>query len=337
LLRINEMARTVHRVPNRALRWRAMLAGALLVAGLSGAAPAAAQDGRFTDSVAVGWVYVPVVVRNDEGYIKDLRQRDFQLFVDNRPTAVESFETGAQAPVSIVFLQDLSGSMGAGYKLESSREAADYFLDAARPGDEFALASFGAGSVQVDVPFTQDAGAAREAIAAWEAWGTTALQDAVAWLPEIALERTSLKRAAILITDGLDNASTIAADKARDLVRKAQLPVYVLGLESGSPYDLDDAGKKIYRNADMLNLLASLSGGHYFPISGPDDLKEACASVLEDLRHQYVLGFSTGGGGSARFHPLRVAVDGRNRKVVSFRRGYTGPAPSVTPAVAGGK
>ncbi len=107
-----------------------------------------------------------------------------------------------------------------------------------------------------------------------------------------------------------------------------QLPVYVLGIESGSPYDLDEHGKKLYRNADMLNLLAALSGGRYYPISSPDDMKEACAAVLEDLRHQYVLGFSTGGGGAARFHPLRVEVDGRNRKVVSFRRGYTGPAPS---------
>jgi Ca-activated chloride channel family protein len=334
------MERTAHPLPNRAKRWRAMLAAGLVAAGLSGAAPlgAQSQDGRFSDTVAVGWVYVPVVVRSDEGYVKGLRQGDFKLFVDNKPAAVESFETGAQAPVSVVFLQDLSGSMGAGYKLDSSREAAAYFLDEARPGDEFAVASFGAGSVQVDVPFTQDTGAAREAIAAWEAWGTTALQDAVAWLPEITLERTSLKRAAILITDGLDNASTIPPEAARDLVRKAQLPVYVLGLESGSPYDLDDAGKKIYRNADMLNLLASLSGGRYYPIAGPDDLKEACAAVLDDLRHQYVLGFSTGGGGSAKFHPLRVAVEGRNRKVVSFRRGYTGPSPSGARAAAlGGK
>ncbi len=106
----------------------------------------------------------------------------------------------------MVFLQDLSGSMGTGYKLAASREAARYFFDEARTGDEFALASFGAGSVQVDVPFTQDIEAAREAVSSWEAWGTTALQDAVAWLPEITLEKTSIKRAAIVVTDGLDNA-----------------------------------------------------------------------------------------------------------------------------------
>jgi Ca-activated chloride channel homolog len=330
------MATSAHWLTIRRPLGRATLAAWLAMACLYGAARA--QDGHFSDTVAVGWVYVPVVVRTDDGsgYVKGLAQNDFQLYVDNKPIEVESFETGAQAPVSVVFLQDLSGSMGVGYKLDSSREAADYFLDSARPGDEFAIASFGAGTVQVDVPFTPDTGAAREAIAAWEAWGTTALQDAVAWLPEITLERTSLKRAAILITDGLDNASTISPEAARDLVRKAQLPVYVLGLETGSPYDLNEQGKKIYRNADMLNLLAALSGGHYYPISGPDDLKEACAAVLEELRHQYVLGFSTAGGGSARFHPLRVAVDGRNRKVVSFRRGYNGPAPSGAPAVAAG-
>jgi len=319
----------------KARRGHATLAAGLALACLSGAAaPAAAQDGHFSDSLAVGWVYVPVVVRSEDGYVKGLDRGDFRLLVDGKRAGIESFETGTQAPVSMVFLQDLSGSMES--KLDSSREAARYFFEEARPGDEFALASFGAGSVQIDVPFTQDLEAARESVASWEAWGTTALQDAVAWLPEITLDKTSIKRAAILITDGLDNASTIPPDKARDLVRRAQLPVYILGLESGSAYDLDDQGKKIYRNADMLNLLAVLSGGQYYPIHGPDDLKEACASVLEDLRHQYVLGFSTAGGGTSRFHPLRVEVDGRHRKVVSFRRGYTGPSPSPVPAVASG-
>jgi Ca-activated chloride channel family protein len=314
---------------------RATLAVGLLVAGLYGAT-ASAQDGRFTDTVAVGWVYVPVVVRADAGYVRGLDQDDFRLLVDGKTAGIESFESGTQAPVSMVFLQDLSGSMGTGYKLAASREAARYFFDEARMGDEFALASFGAGTVQVDVPFTQDIEAAREAVTSWEAWGTTALQDAIAWLPEITLEKTSIKRAAIVVTDGLDNASSVTPEAARDLVRRAQLPVYVLGIESGSPYDLDEQGKKVYRNADMLNLLAALSGGRYYPISSPDDMKEACAAVLEDLRHQYVLGFSTGGGGAARFHPLRVEVDGRNRKVVSFRRGYTGPAPSGASAVASG-
>ena len=309
--------------------WRLLLTVLALFAGPQTSAQTPpdreAPQARFYDTEeAVGWVMVPVVVRDRDGYRNDLEAKDFRLFVDDRPVRIESFDTGDQAPVSVVFLQDISGSMATGGKLDASRDAISYFLDQARPGDEFALASFGGGTVAVDVPFTQELSAAREAMASWEASGTTALQDAVAWLPDLTVERQSLKRAAILITDGLDNASTIAPETARNLVRRAELPVYVLGLDAGSPYRLDDGGKKVYRLADMLNLLAALSGGRYHPVSGPYDLKEACAEVFADLRHQYVLGFSTSGRGAPKYHKLRVEVAGRGKKVLSFRRGYQG-------------
>lgn len=311
----------------RLARRFAALAAAL--ACLGAAAPAAAQTSggaTFGESVAVGYVLVPVVVRTKGGYINNLIQKDFRLFVDGKQVPIESFESGHDAPVSLVFLQDLSGSMGENGKLEGSREAVRYFLDQAKPGDEFAIATFAGDLVQVDVPFTADLSAPREDIARWEAYGTTALHDAVAWLPEIVLDRASLKRAAVLITDGVDNQSTIPPDQARELVRKAELPVYVLGLDAGSPYELGEDGKKLSRFADTLNLLASLSGGKYYPIGGPYELKEACAAIAEDLRHQYVLGFSTGGGAPSAYHTLRVEVGGKQR-ALSFRRSYRGPAP----------
>jgi Ca-activated chloride channel homolog len=313
----------------------ALFAGAAVALAQTAPEPEAPQARFYDTEEAVGWVMVPVVVRDRDGYRNDLEAKDFRLFVDDRPVRIESFETGDQAPVSVVFLQDVSGSMATGGKLDASRDAISYFLEQARPGDEFALASFGGGSVEVDVPFTQDVAAAREAMATWEGYGTTALQDAVAWLPDLTVERESLKRAAILITDGLDNASTIAPEAARNLVRQAELPVYVLGLDAGSAYRLDSHGKKVYRLADMLNLLAALSGGRYYPVSGPYDLKEACAEVFADLRHQYVLGFSTAGRGAPKYHKLRVEVAGRGQKVLSFRRGYQGGSAGAGATAAG--
>ncbi len=139
----------------------------------------------------------------------------------------------------MVLLQDLSGSMGVGGRLEASREAVGYFFDRARPGDEFALATFASDSTDVDVPFTEDMGALRESVARWEAYGKTALHDAVGRLPEISGDSRNVKRAAILVTDGVDNASALSANEARELVRRAELPVYVLGLESGDPFAVD--------------------------------------------------------------------------------------------------
>src|SRR5690349_11062057 len=69
------------------------------------------QPPAFEDHVSVGYVLVPVVVRAGAGYAKNLDQDDFRVLVDDRPIKVDSFERRAEAPASVVFLQDLSGSM----------------------------------------------------------------------------------------------------------------------------------------------------------------------------------------------------------------------------------
>lgn len=300
----------------------------VLMAPLAAQAPKAEEPPptSFTEEVAVGYVLVPVVVRSGGGYVKNLAQQDFKVLVDGRQVAVESFETRADAPASVAVFQDLSGSMENGAKLELSREVVRFFLDRALPGDELALATFASGDTQVDVPFTKDLGAVREAIALWKAWGTTALHDAVSFMPDVSAEGHNPKRFAILITDGVDNASQISPERAREIVRQAQLPVYVIGLDSGSPFELTDQGKKLYRYADVLNLLAVTTGGRYYAIASREELQKALAAILDDLRHQYVLGFTTGNGPSHK-RSLKVEVKAGDRTVL-FRRGYKGPPPT---------
>jgi VWFA-related protein len=215
-------------------------------------------------------------------------------------------------------------------KMDWSREVPRFFFEKALPGDEFALAIFaGDAQLQVEVPFTSDLSALRESVSKWKAYGTTALHDAVASMPKISLEGRNPKRFAILVTDGVDNASRLTPEQARAIVQDAQLPTYVLGLTTGNPYELSDQGKKIYRYADVLSLLAAVTGGRYYSISSTEDLQEALTAILDDVRHQYVLGFSTGDG-AVRFRNLAVEVKGkdRSRRTVVFRRGYKGTPPA---------
>jgi VWFA-related protein len=287
---------------------------------------------EFSDEVSVGLVLVPVVIRAGAGYAKNLDKKDFQLAVEGRPVTIESFERRADAPASVILLQDLSGSMANGGKLAMSKEALHFFLDHALTGDELSIATFAGGQFDVEVPFTANQGALREASDRWEAYGTTALHDAVARIPEISLEGRNPKRFALLITDGVDNASRLTPDQARAIVQKAQLPTYVLGLGSGDPYELNQQGKKLYRYADVLSLLAAVTGGHYYPITKHEDLQKALAEILDDVRHQYVLGFSTGDG-AVKFRSLTVEVKkSRDRQAVVFRRGYKGTPPAGTRA-----
>jgi Ca-activated chloride channel family protein len=306
--------------PRNLLAW--LLVALAAVPGLAQTEPA---PPAFEEEVSVGYVLVPLVVRSGAGYADRLDEDDFRLLVDGKPVKIDSFERRADAPASIVFLQDVSGSME-GSSLDASRTVARFFLDKSMKGDEFAIATFASGEGQIDVPFTSDLSVLREAVGAWKGYGTTALHDAVAWLPAISNEGHNPKRFALLVTDGVDNASRITPEQAREIVRQAQLPVYVIGLGSGNPYELSDQGEKIYRYADVLNLLAATTGGRYYAISNMEELDTALTAILNDLRHQYVLGFPTGEG-KPRQRDVKVEVKSGDRTVL-FRRGYKGPPPA---------
>lgn len=313
----------------------------LLVLGASealGQAPGAAppeagppaKELAFGGSVDVRWVLVPVVVRSPKGWVKGLDANDFTLMVDGRTVSKPSFETGADAPVDLLFLQDLSGSIANGGKIEASRDLMACFLANARPPDRFALVIFDGHGLRVLVPPTSDPEELRRAVAAWQPWGTTALHDAVGRLPELGLELLSgaSKKVVVLVTDGVDNASTFTPETARELVRRAEVPVYVLGLGTGSPYVLSPKGGKLFRFADVLNLLAHHTGGRYEPITHVDDVPVACQAVVTDLRHQYVLSFPTRADGKGVYHRIEVKVRGSERRV-SHRRGYLGGIPAL--------
>lgn len=306
-----------------------------LTVDISAVAALRAQESKLTqletgfqDKVSVAYILVPVIARSSIGYARDLVAADFELRVDGQAIEFESFEVGATAPVSVMFLQDLSGSMANADKLRFSRLAIEQLLTSARTGDQFALASFADGHLDVDIPYTADPDEIGKALPLWQPYGVTGLHDAVARLPGLTRDRQSAKRAAILITDGADNASQLSPTEARRQVRQAELPVYVLGLSTGSPEELDREGKKLHRYADVLNLLAHLSGGQYFWVSSADEAITAARTIASDLRHQYVLGFSTRDTGTSEYRELEVTT--RKKKIrLTFRRGYEGPPPRI--------
>ncbi len=296
-----------------------------------------AEGSVFQERVDVEWVLVPATVRKGASHVRGLEARDFELTVDGRPVPIGSFEARVDAPVSLIHLQDLSGSMALGGRLETSRRVLSCFLERARPGDAFALASFAGGNVGVEVPFTADVSVLGEAMSGWRGYGTTALHDAVAWLPDVAVGDRGARRAAVLITDGADNASVLSPTSARELVRRAQFPVYVLGLQTGSPPELDPGGRKLHRHAGVLNLLAHLTGGRYHPIVARDSRnprasaglpERVCAVIDEELRSQYVLGFAASAAGSINDRSIRVTVPGRKVEV-RHRHGYSGRPPAL--------
>lgn len=301
-----------------------------LTAGLAlaAAAPSPQEEprGTFREETQVSWVLVPVGVERDGEWLDDLGRRDFRLQVDGRRVDFPDFDAG-DTPVSVVFLQDLSGSMANGGKLEASRAALGELVADAAPADELALATFAGGQLAVEVPFTREEAVLREAMALWQGYGTTAIHDAIAWIPEIAVAGRHPKRAVVLVTDGVDNASQLAPEAAREVLRRARLPVFVLGLGreglGATAGEVAAGGAATY--GELLQRLAHATGGRYLPLARPDDAPAAARDLLDELRHQYVLAFPTAPGPAAE-RQVSVSVK-TNGATVYHRRAYFGGPP----------
>ena len=292
----------------------------------------------FDESVSISWLLVPVVVRSRRGHVEGLDRDDFRLFVDGRETPIQELDLGSEVPLSVVYLQDLSGSMANGGKLEASRAAFSALLDrmtpagAAGEADEVAVTTFAGDRLRIEVPFTGAVQALRESMELWEGYGTTALHDAVSLLPDISAEGRSGHRVAVLVTDGIDNASTLDPEEAVRVVREARLPVYVLGLSAAGRGEPGDGGddEDDYLYGDLLEGLAERTGGRYFEVSGAEAAAEAVASLVADLRHRYVLAVTTAGDAPPEHHELRVEARLPYRHTLTHRAGYVGGPPVDT-------
>lgn len=290
----------------------------------------------FHAEAGVQLVLIPVSVSRAGKHVPGLERESFRLAVDGVTVPIEVFEADARTAISFVLLQDLSGSIANSGKIDLARTAANFFVDRARGGDELAIVTFAGGRTTVEVPFTEDRSVVREAIGLWEPWGTTALYDAISWLPEVGLEGRHNRRAAVLITDGADNASVLDPEVVRDLVRRARVPVYVLDLGGARATAVGPDGEATRRFGHILRELALTTDGGYHPIENAADLTRACVSIESDLTNQYVLGFETGERGFATDHRLAVTVlpgSGRDSRSVNpldieHRPGYHGRRPA---------
>ena len=188
------------------------LSSLILLASL----PALAQTEPFAEQVSVSYVMIPFTVLGPRGVpITDLSAKEVSLYVDNKPVATDMFELSQNAPVSWTILLDGSGSMELAGKMESAKAAIDALTARKRPGDDFALYVFDSdGHATELVPFTENPAAITRAVDVVKPWGKTAFFDALSQMPAQSELGRNPTRAIILLSDGIDNASTMTAKRS---------------------------------------------------------------------------------------------------------------------------
>jgi Ca-activated chloride channel homolog len=291
-------------------------------------APAPAQEPpSFSESAGAEYVMLPVLVTDKAGkFIDGLKKDDFVIRVGEERVAFDTFERDQTAAVSFAFLIDTSGSMGLSNKLENAKNAVRSIVRGRQAGDDFALFAFSEGEVRLVTEFSSDPTVLLRALWDLEASGQTALFDAVAATPGKMMKGRNNKRAILLFTDGVDNASELTPQKMAEILQHVSVPVYPIGMKDAS-FDALDAEKRRELSVDTLQLLAGSSGGRMHLVTGDDDLRPLAAQISSEVRQQYLLGFAPSGRGDVTYRVVFVSVAKPGSWVVRTRRGYRGTAP----------
>ena len=281
----------------------------------------------YTESAGSEYVLVPVVVLDKKGrFVEGLERQHFQVRVQGVPVVLDTFEKDDNAPVSWAFLIDTSGSMKLASKLDYAKSAVRHIISTRKPGDDFALFAFAEDEVSLVADFSRNPSKLLESLNELEAGGKTALFDAVAATPSRLMAGKNGKRAIVLFTDGVDNASKLTPADMAEILQQVSIPVYAIGMKNASFDRLNDE-ERSQLSVDNLRMLAASSGGKMYLPGGEEDLAPIAEKIGSEIRRQYLLGFTASGQGELKYRLLVVSVLKRGTWDIRARRGYRGTAP----------
>jgi Ca-activated chloride channel family protein len=279
-------------------------------------------------NLSVNAISIAVTVQDKKGrFINDLTEKDFTVYENDKKQDITYFKHDFAAPLSLTVLLDVSGSMALQDKLKESKEALKRLLSRLlSPQDEVSFLIFADGEVEVAAKFSTDKSQFLAELEKIEAFGQTALNDAVAVSPEFANKGKNDKRALLLITDGIENDSRISPDQAVEIARRVDVPLYAVGYK----IPLSEQYLKTYKRDPTLTstgIVATLekfsqaTGGKAFFINRPEDINAAFEEIKKELGHQYLIGYTSYKDSKNEYRKIRVVTSNKKYQART-RAGY---------------
>jgi Ca-activated chloride channel homolog len=279
--------------------WRALAFGLAILGGNPGVLA------QFSSGVNVVEVYAAVTDQAGNP-VSGLRRDDFTVLEDGQPQALSAFAEG-DFPLSVAVAIDHSFSMGT-ERLPTAVSAARTFLGELRARDQSLIVGIGS-EIEVLAPLSADRASQMRALSALKPWGTTGLHDAIIQSVD-AVQAAKGRRALVLLSDGTDRYSEATAAEALDRARHADVMIYPVAIGRTRP--------------PLFAELASLTGGRSFQPKTLADLNVIMRTIANELRHQYLLGYTPSrpiARGEEQWRTLTVRVN-RSGVTVRARDGY---------------
>jgi Ca-activated chloride channel family protein len=290
------------------------------------------RQGGFNVSVSVNMVTVPVTVKKPEGgFIKGLPQDAFRIYEDGVPQEIMLFaQEGLPTRVAIVL--DISGSVRSAWG--TIIHATEKFVEHLHPEDQFALFTF-----NTDIRLKMDWGNKTDrmdaVLGSIYCKNKTKLWDTVWAVCSDAFKGIKEKRAVIIMSDGMDNESTVSYKEAQEAAVRSEAAIYVVSKTEAlqemyrmakEEYSYIKIPHEALAQADlMLRNLAYKTGGRVLYPNNFGQLNDIYEEVNEELRNQYTIGYisnNTVNDGSYRSIDVRVNAPGA---LITARPGYYAP------------
>ncbi|HUA33261.1 MAG TPA: VWA domain-containing protein [Candidatus Binataceae bacterium] len=276
--------------------------------------------------------------------IENLKQSDFSVTADGKTIPIAMFN-GSSPAYSIVILVDTSGSMTP--KIPWVREGIAHFIAKLPLQDDIALFAYSAHAYLLQ-PFTRNHALMQQRLALLHAYGQTATFDTIMQaIGVLNKESSNPKRAIVLITDGMDNASRSNAAEAGAALKKNDVSFFGIGIGDPSPsagpsFSIGPFALPSYRDADRvdaksLQSLADASGGKSFVVNtaGTDSATDDFSSALDQATMSLGTSYSIGVIQPTPIHPedpVRFAIkDHPDAKIVTCEAARP-TSPSVASA-----
>ena len=312
-----------------------MIFAVSLIAAL--AQPSHPQGAKI--SVSVNLIKVPFSVFDEKGaMIHDLQREDFLLYENGAAQQIRSFGRDIN-PVSVVLAIDTSGSVEKELKL--IKEAAENFALALSREDRISILAF-SDQIEIVLDWTEDKKLVRKSLRKLEPGLRTALYDAMYTAANDQLKGIDGRKAIILLTDGINNQSSLNFRDASLSVMQSQASLYVVSktvmareaaLKQRRVKFLTGVYKKMFgdasyveeffrkREVEMTELSERTGGRAFFP-ADYNQIKGVYAEVARELRSKYFLTYVSNQEKAAdTYHRIKLEYLPPSSKLV-YRQGY---------------
>jgi len=291
------------------------------------------DPGQFKIGVEVNMVTVPVTVRKPAGgFVKGLPQKAFHVTEDGEPQEVVLF-TQEAVPTRIAIVLDISGSVRSewGAIKNSTRK----FAENLKSEDQFALVAFNV-ETYLKMDWNHSTERLDSVLTSIYCKDNTNLWDTVYVVADELFKGVREKKAMIIMSDGLDNNSSVSYKDALAAAVRSEAAIYIVSKTQAvrQAYILNQQQAGFYAGvpeeafvqADLaLRNLAYETGGRVLYPNNFGQLDNVYADVDEELRNQYLLGYiSTNSVKDGSYRKIDVLVNAPGAEV-SARPGYYAP------------